>query len=257
MPLSTHYYVLSLGSRRNMLFEAFRDSLIRVDNRGFPVVASDRHSSPGDPDPRFRLAREVERCFGQYYRLDPLGLVVVGDAAMQSAFRSVTAANHAVIARIDGDHTETTARDLGQIVWPVVKESLSGLAARAMRELEASARCRQVVYGLDAVARLANRGVGTTLLVEEDYRFRGSLGGPDRGSIISRDVDVRDTMDDAVDAVTERVLRSGGNVVFLPGGALADWERIAVLLNHTEGPPPPRDFPAAATPNARRHSPRR
>jgi sugar/nucleoside kinase (ribokinase family) len=42
-------------------------------------------------------------------------------------------------------------------------------------------------------------------------------------------VDVRDALDDAVDAVIERALAGGGRVVFTPNGSLAAWDRIALL----------------------------
>jgi hypothetical protein len=58
---------------------------------------------------------------------------VVGAPEMQVAFSSVTAHGAAVVGRIEGDHTTTSARDLGQIVWPVVKEAMSGVLGRTMR----------------------------------------------------------------------------------------------------------------------------
>ena len=55
-------------------------------------------------------------------------------------------------------------------------------------------------------------------------------------SLLSADVDIRDTIDDAVDAVIERVLEAGGNVVFTPPGSLRANERIVLL---------PRDLSSA------------
>lgn len=234
MQVSTHYYVLSLSSRTNTLFEAFRDSLITVENQGFPVVAPPWTSDSRDGDQLRDLARTVDERFAHYYTLDPLGLVVVGEEEMQSAFSSVTAHGTAVIGRVDGDHTTTSARALGQMVWPVVKEAMSGVLDMAMRGLEASSGRGWMTSGLEAVARAVSRGARATLLVEDDYRIRGSLGGVNESPVISPDVDVREAIDDAVDAVIERVLQSGGNVVFAPSGSLSDRNRI-VLLMHGAG----------------------
>jgi hypothetical protein len=230
--LSTHYYVLSLGSKTNRLFEAFRDVLIDVENQGFPVTAPAINSV--DQDQLRELAGEVDECFGHYYSRDPLGLVVVGDKDMQSAFDSVTAHGTAVIGRIESDHAATPARDLGQIVWFVVKEAMSGVAARAMGDLEASTRSEQTASGLEAVARLVNRGVRGTLFVEDDYHVKGSIGGTGESPVISPEVDVREVIDDAVDAVIEKVLGFGGNVLFRPRGSLRDRNRIVLLLADAE-----------------------
>jgi hypothetical protein len=234
MPLSTHYYVLSLGTKTNQLFEAFRDSLIDIENQGFPVVAPAGTSDPLDPDQLQTLVSTVDECFEHYYSVEPLRLVVLGEKAMQDAFRSVTAHKSAVIGQIEGDHTATPLRDLGQIVWPVVREAMSGHLGKANRDLEASELRGRTVCGLEAVARLVNKGLGATLLVEDSYHVKGSIVDSDQLPVLIPEVDVREAMDDVVDAVIEKILKAGGDVVFTPDGFLGDRDRIVLLLNHKE-----------------------
>lgn len=231
MRLSTHYYVLSLGTARNALFEAFRDSLIEVENQGFPV--SGTRDDPGSTkrERRFELARTVDGLFRHYQAREPLKLVVVGAPAMQRAFSSVTAHGTAVIGRIEGDHTDTSVRDLGQIVWPVVKEAISGVVNRAMHELEEHVRRGRLASGLDAVVRAAREETRATLLVEDEYHRRGGIRQASGGPAMTSEVDVRDSVDDVVDAVIDQVLELAGNVVFTPPGTLREQERIALLLH--------------------------
>ncbi len=229
MPLSTHYYVLALSAETNRLYEAFRDFLIDIHDHGLPLEARDLPALSPQQDQWRELARTVDERFGRFYRSDPLRVVVVGEETLRSAFRAVTAHGDAVIGTIAGDHTATSARDLGQIVWPVVREALSGVRGRALRNLEVSSERGQIPCGLEAVARLAGAGAPTTLLVEEGYRERGSLAGTDHSLFISPDVDVRDALDDAVDAVIEKVLACGGDVVFTPDGSLQRRHRIVLL----------------------------
>lgn len=231
MHLSTHYYVLSLSSTKNNLFEAFRDSLITIENQGFPVVAPAAAADSPHNDRLRDLALAVDKRLAHYYTLDPLGLVVVGNGEMQAAFDSVTVHGAAVIGRVDGDHTATSAHALGQMTWPVVKEAMSGVLDTAMRDLDASAGRGWIASGLEAVARAVNGGARATLLVEDGYHMRGSLSEASGSPAISSEVDVREVVDDAVDAVIERVLQSGGNVVFTPGGSLSDHNRIVLLMH--------------------------
>jgi hypothetical protein len=212
-----------------MLYEAFRDSLIDIENHGFPVLPPDGASGAADRDRLLDLVRDVDRYFGEYFRHEPMKLVVVGDEDMQSAFNSVTVHGEAVIGRIRGDHTDTPSRDLGQIVWPLVKEAMSGVIEDALRELEASAGRGQITSGLVAVARKARTGDLSTLLVEDDYHLRGSITGPTRSPVITPELDVREVIDDAVDAIIEEVLQAGGNVVFTPSGSLSGRDRIVLL----------------------------
>jgi hypothetical protein len=70
-------------------------------------------------------------------------------------------------------------------------------------------------------------------LVEDDYHLRGSICDANRPPLVSPEVDIRDAIDDVVDAVIEKVLECGGNVVFMPTGTLGDRERIALLIRNT------------------------
>ena len=235
MHLSTHYYVISLSERSNALYEAFRDTIIDIRNGGFPVEVSSQLLGAGDPNDREERLREAsriaDRLFGDCYRHDPLGLVVTGERSMLDIFDSVTAYGDIIIGHIEGDYGSTSLHDLGKIVWPVVREALSGLLDETIHDLEIATKAGRAVCGLAAVSQLEMAGVKATLVVENDYRIRGSIQKTAQSLEISQDVDVMQEIDDAVDAVIERVLESGGNVVFAPSGSLNTLERI-VLLRH-------------------------
>lgn len=235
MHLSTHYYVISLSERSNALYEAFRDTIIDIRNGGFPVEVSLQLLGAGDPNDREERLREAfritDRLFGDCYRHDPLGLVVTGERSMLDIFDSVTAYGDIIIGHIEGDYGSTSLHDLGKIVWPVVREALSGLLDETIHDLEIATKEGRAVCGLAAVSQLEMAGVKATLVVENDYHIRGSIQKTAQSLEISQDVDVMQEIDDAVDAVIERVLESGGNVVFAPSGSLNTLERI-VLLRH-------------------------
>jgi hypothetical protein len=230
--LSTHYYVLSLTAGTSLLFEAFRDFLIELENRGFPVAGPREGARPRSDGELRKLTRTVDSCFGRHYAVDPLKVVVVGEKNMIAAFGSVTTHGHAVVGYMEGDYTCTTSRDLGQIVWPVVREAMSGVVDTAMRDFQAQAARGMIASGLDSVARQVAKGVRTTLLVEEDYHMKGSLAGTGESLVISSEVDVRDEIDDAIDAVIEKALKAGGNVIFTPSGSLREQQRIVSFLRN-------------------------
>lgn len=238
MHLSTHYYVISLSDQSNALFEAFRDTIIDIRNGGFPVEVPRQTRSAADPiDRKERLGevlRIVDKQFGDCYRQDPLRLVVVGENYLQDIFTSVTAHENVIIGRVEGEFGATSPHDLGKIAWPVVKEAVSGLLGETMRDLEIASKEGRTVCGLEAVSQLAIAGVKATLVVEDDYHLRGSIRRTPESLEISRDVGVMEEIDDAVDVVIEKVLESGGNVVFAPGGSLNKLERIVLLPHGSE-----------------------
>ena len=150
------------------------------------------------------------------------------------AFAAVTIYGSAVIGQVPGDHTATSTRDLGQIVWPVIKTAMSKETERALRNLDDDAADGRAVRGLEAVAAHVRKGARATILVEEGFHVRGGLDRTGRSPAVTSLVDVRDVLDDAVDAVIERALAVEGRVVFTPDGSLAAWDRIALLFGKEE-----------------------
>jgi hypothetical protein len=235
--LSTHYYVISVSEHSNALFEVFRDVVIDIRNGGFPVEVPPREPSTSDFTVREEQLREalqaVDQRFGHCYRHDPLKLVLVGEKEIRDIFTSLTAYRNEIVGYVDGNFSTTSPYDLGKIVWPVVREAISGVQDEAMRDLEAASIARRTVCGLPAVGRKALAGVKATLLVEDDYHMRGSFQKTNLSLEISQDVNVLEEIDDAVDLVIEKVLKSGGNVVFTPNGTLHKHERIVLLVRET------------------------
>jgi len=234
LKLNTRYYVLSLSERSSRLYEAFRDTLIDIQNTGFPIefaaVMAGAAEPALQPDRSREFIRTVDRHFDHYLRQDPLRFVVVGEKNVLSTFESVTAHHDGLIGTVQGDYAATSPHDLGKIVWPIVTKAMAGTSGHALNDLETAERSQNVASGIETVGYLADSGVGGTLFVEEDYRLKGGIRKTDHSLIQPEDLDIREPIDDAVDAIIDRVLDRDGHVVFLDSGALTKHRRIALIL---------------------------
>lgn len=220
MKLSTHYYVLSLGERTNRLYEAFRDTLIDIENTWFPLVSSRGPSQPDLSDAQLRtLLLRVDHHFGHYFAQDPLGVVLAGNSRSQAMFSSVTEYPGVIIGRTNDDLSTTSLTDVGSIVWPIVKGVMAGAGEKLERELEEATRAHNIAVGIDEVVKSVNSGVGATLLVEEGYR----VPPPESSSLL-------DDTDNVVDLLVDKVLARGGNVIFVDNDLLARFQHIALIL---------------------------
>lgn len=233
MYFSVHYYVLQLNDKSTKLFEGFRDTLIEISNGGFPYKSSfysptfveqtqiDNHLK--------ELYKEVNRLFDKFYNQDPLGVVLVGEKRNQSIFKSILTDKKYIIREVEGNFSSICPDDLGRLIWSNVKETLAGTRERALRELALASSAKKVASGLEEVWQIADSGKGTILLVEDDFRMKGSIVKTAYSSIISEQVDIRKVFDDVVDQIIDRVLELGGTVVFLDNGLLAEHQRIALI----------------------------
>lgn len=218
--LSTHYYVLSLSERTSRLYEAFRDTLIDIENTWFPLTSSRSPSQPELDDTQLRtLMQRVDHHFAHYYGQEPLGVVLAGTKRDQSMFASLTEYSGVIIGQTDGEHPTTSLSDLGNIVWPIVKGVMASAGQKIERELEAATRAHNIAFGIDAVVESVDAGVGATLLVEDGYRVMP----PESASM-------EDDADNVVDVVIDKVLALGGNVIFVENGSLVKFQRIALIL---------------------------
>lgn len=218
--LSTHYYVLSLSEHTTRLYEAFRDTLIDIENTWFPMVSSRSPSQPDLNDAQLRtLLQRIDHHFAHYYTQDPLGVVVIGTSRDQAMFASLTAFSDVIIGTADGDHSTTSTRDLGRIVWPIVKSVMANAGEKVERDLEAATRASNLAVGIHAVVKSVDSGVGATLLVEDGYQVP-----PENNSSLLDDVD------NLVDVVIDKVLALGGNVIFVENGLLNKFQSAALIL---------------------------
>jgi len=227
---SIHYYVLSLGEKKNRLYEGFREKLIDIQNKNFPFEFSIDTGSQSSRDTQIRdYLQQTNQRFSHYYEQEPLRLMVLGAQKNLAIFETLTTHQDLLIGMIKGDYTTTSPHNLGRIVWPVVKETISGVNENAMKELEIADKMNNVIFGIEAVGQLAETQTGATLYVEEDYHVIGSIQKTDRSPIISRHVDLLQVIDDVVDIIIEKVLQRGGNVVFLNSGSLITYDRITMI----------------------------
>ena len=233
MKLTTRYYVLSLSERTSRLYEAFRDTLIDILNKGFPIDSSARLSGAVDPAARSDELREVirtaDRHFDHYLKQDPLRLIVVGEKECLSVFEAVTTHRNVLIGSVEGDFAATSPHNLGKIVWPIVKDAMAGTNTKAMLALKTAESSQAVASGIEAVGHKVRAGSGGTLFVEEDYHVKGGIRETDDSLIGAEDLDIRETIDDAVDAIIEKVLEKDGHIVFLGSGSLTRFQRIALV----------------------------
>lgn len=243
---SPRYWVLALSEQPTRLFEAVRDDLEEITvNSPFPLT----HTGPGGKtrlpggvgvnrsrvrDDQARLFfRIVDKALGMYLAADPLPVALVGVDRWQAFFREVTYHEDQIITTLTGSHDQSSAHELGRLVWPLVRASLAARRLAIFGELEAAVGAQRCASTLGEVWRCAREGRGATLVVEEGYHEPATvdergflrLGGQAAGA-------GETALDDAVDEVIEVVVARKGRVVFVDDGTLAVHSRIALILRY-------------------------
>jgi hypothetical protein len=244
MNRTPRYWTLALSEKPTRLFECSRDSLIEIQENGFPMT----HEGPGGEqampggfgvqqsalrDERHRqFFRKVDAAFGALYAQDPLPLAVVGVDRFLSFFNEVTSRREAILTTVTGSHDKTPAHELGKLVWPLVKTNLAAQRQKVLAELDKAVSQQKYVSTVGEVWRLTTEGRGQLLVVEQDFHYPARLDETGRHLLAAEDLTAPDVMDDAVDEIIEMTLSKQGRVVFVENGQLQAHQRIALVLRY-------------------------
>lgn len=239
---SPRYRVLVLSDHAARLFAAARDDLSEVTDHGFPfatdtvnrdmrAVAGRFALEPGgdDQEQHRNFYRSVDEGLAAAGRNDPLPIVLVGVDRSVSTFTNITDHTSMIVGHIDGGHDDTSAYDLGQLCWPIMRERLKARRDEAVGQLRQAVHAENAVTGIDEAWQFAREGRGHLLVVEEDYRARPSIEADGYRLVPATPADVL-VMDDPVDELIEHVVRAGGSVEFVANDALSELGRIGLVL---------------------------
>jgi len=244
MNRTPRYRVLALSEKDTRLFEGAGATLEEIQGGGFPI----RHEGAGGAtrlpggqgvntsaqrDEAHRdFFRAADEKFGKLQAEDKLPLVVAGVERYLAFFREVSRHTADIAGTLEGNYDKTSEHDLAKLVWPILETSMAARRAQALERLDAAVGAQKYSSSIGEVWRMAKEGRGDTLLVEQDFHYPARVD--ETGMILSpaEDATAPDVIDDAVYEVIEEVMAKGGGVVFVDNGALAQHQRIALILRY-------------------------
>lgn len=243
---SPRYWVLALSDNETRLFDAVRDDLEELrPGTPFPMAnpgVGGGRTVPKDLTINFSQLRDehsriffrnVDQALGSFLAGDPLPLAIVGVDRNIAFFREVTSHGGHIVATLTGNHDQTSAHDLGKLVWPLVRESLDTRRTAIFSELNAAVGGQRSASTIGEVWRFAHEGRGATLVVEENYHEPAIIdAATGQLQLAPEDTTAPEVLDDAVDEVIVAVLEKGGRVVFVDDGTLTKHSRIALILRY-------------------------
>jgi hypothetical protein len=235
------YRLLALGLKPARLLEADGDDLVEVTDHGFPMFIEGARGEAIDSggyaprssrtEPQLeQFFRRVDAGLGAIAAGHPLPVVLVGTERDLAHFARVTEHRDWLIGEVNGNHERTPADELARLAAPVVAADLAQREAAAVVELVEAIGAARAVVGIKPVWERASEGRGRTLFVEEDFEYPARI--VDGRLEPAADADAPEVIDDAVDALVDIVLETGGDVVFLEPGALDAHGPVAMLLRY-------------------------
>jgi len=163
-----------------------------------------------------------------------LPLFVMGTPKTIGHFKSITHNAKHVIEYIHGNFEEKTAPELYEIMEPFVGDWKKVTQADLLNQIDEAVSLNKISVGISEVWKTAAQKRGKLLIVEKNFMYPAVQGAsPDIIYQYKNSVNNAFYIKDAVDDLIEKVLANGGDVEFVDGQLLKNYDSI-VLIEYYE-----------------------
>lgn len=241
---SEPYWILVISDKIANLFLGIRDNIIEYNDSEFPysnAYYETKSSLTTETHRNDRLTDNIERIRKYLREVDSklknintenYSIVITGTERTLSIYNDISLQKDLILTGINGNYENLSAHELSKIVWPKVKQVRAEKRDEILKEIDDAYGKRKLATGVDEVWKLANEGRGRLLIVELNYQYSARVS-EDGLHLIPVEVALgKEIIDDAVDDIIEKVINTGGNVVFVNNGKLEKYGRIAMILRY-------------------------
>lgn len=214
------FVAATVSDRVVQVFEGAGDVLTPLRRRGLPM---ERLTDETDASWERRTVALLRRVGS-----GSLPLVVFG--AGRRVATLVRAGGVEPAAVILGNHDRTAWATLAELARGPLADWAGARHAMALHRLDQARGRRKLASGLDEVWSLAEESRVEMLVVERNYAVPVRLEGAHLVPVDEAEIEAPDVVDDAVDDLIEAVALRRGEVVIVPDGVLAPFDRVAAVL---------------------------
>lgn len=244
MNRSEPYWLVVISDKITKLFLGIRDNIIEYNENGFPftniyyetksslITENHRNDRRTDNIERIRkYLREIDAKL-KNINTENYSLVITGTERTLSLFNEISSQKELILTGINGNYEFESAHELSKIVWPVVKSERAKKRDEVLKEIEDAFGKKKLATGIDEVWKLANEGRGRLLIVELNYQYPAKVSDNQSHLIPVEIAPGKEIIDDIVDDIIEKVINTGGRVVFVNNGKLDKYGHIVMILRY-------------------------
>ena len=250
---SNHYWVLEITRKMCRLYEAYGTALHEVvtpvaDSHGNPVQGFpldyveprdgiERAAGQGDTDSKHLDEQEkhyfmmVDAELGKKLNENPLPVVVCGVEKNLGFFRQITKHAAAIVGYQHGDFKNRL--QIAQAVAPILEQHHKAATSKMLKDFVEAEGTLQQAFGMHRVWLMAREGRIDYLLVEENLVVPGIVDPENPDHLILQDrLMPEKQIGNLVDSLIGRVLETRGKIIFVPHGALKNFEHVGAILRY-------------------------
>ena len=237
---SARYYVLVLSRKQARMIEAYNANPVRESFDGFPmineVIETDTHKltmATGTDNIIENFFRHVDNEVSRVLNRDRLPLVVATEERNYHHYMKVATHTKDVVAHLNQNRDEVEARLIVADCWPLVHQKVLERNTNRVEDLRKAVSSGNFMSDLNDISRALLEGRGRTLYVKADY-YQPGVMKEDRIELLNsiEETNGDALIDDIVDRLVFRSIDFGGDVVFVDGDQLENFEGVALVTRY-------------------------
>ncbi len=243
--LNRNYLLVLISSNKVSTLMGYGKSLLTFEMEGMPDNVKDmenEHSFPGWDYVDTKAYHEsnlnnfiqfIDTVIDREMKGKEIPVIIMGDPKILGHYRKTTKMPGLILDYIEGNFDHASKHELLNKIEPALHKLGEQQERKALNDLSDAVKRNQMVAGISQVWRVAAEARGRILIVEKEYREAARLGEDGYTLLLDKEVgDAHNRIEDAVDDIIEMVLKHKGDVVFVPEGALKDYQRIAMVTRY-------------------------
>ena len=233
------YYVLVLSRDKARLIEAFDDKVVEEITEGFPVVNLDlKPSQRAEASIANRLTNlnleffnRVDKQLVEVLKANPMSVTLCTEESNYAEYLKIADRKDKIVGHLNGNRMQEAAHHIIDAAWPLVKQYNDEKNRERLSELHKAVNTQKFFTDFNEIWKAVNDGRGKTLFVKQGYFQPARLKG-DEIELVSPDNYTQANVDDIIDEMIERNLRSGGDTVFVHNGDLEKFQGLALVTRY-------------------------
>lgn len=234
------YFIITVSKQKIRLIEAFNDKVVdEIETQDFPFertpqyTVNNRKKKAADifvDNMEKEFYNDADKSFRKYYLENPLPVILAGDTKSVSYYEQMMDDTCPVIARVAGSFDNTKLHEIVEAVNPALLEYRENKHREYLEAIDKGASAGLLTTGLEEIMQTALDANAAALFLENSMSVEGIVN---RDGIKIFDENNQEIMThDILHLLIWNVNKSGGEIVFMEDGSLAEYDGIVLIRRY-------------------------
>ncbi len=233
------YYVLVLSRQKARLIEAYGDKVVKeltgefvMTNFLFTTDKSKLSTNKGQDNLIEEFFNRVDKNVMLAIKNHNLPILLVTETRNFFHYKKIADKKEFIIGHINGNKDKETARNIISDAWQVMLPLIKEKNALRIKELEKAVSEGKFLSDTNEIWNAIQHGKGRTLFVKKGYFQPVIIQGNHIKLTNSLRRDSENFINDIIDEMIEQTMSFGGDVIFMEGDELKEFNNLALLLRY-------------------------